>query len=217
MRRLALAVFFASFGSLGSLGSVGSVGSLGSLGSLGMAAARAAEPTPTPTPIDPGPTSGFDVEFGGGALVPSGPMANVTSAGLDVGGRLGWSSRFGLGLVLAVDYAPLRQKVQPEGETIDGHLFAGSLEPRFTLGKSFVRAWLSAGAGVLIERTEVHETGGASTVTVDSGITLGGQGGLDFLFFDSGGLSLSGGYTRGLAAVEKYQYLAFTAGLLFML
>jgi hypothetical protein len=189
-------------------------------GLLGPAEAHAADPGSPPPPLatqDPVASSGFDVEFGGGALVPLGPMATTTSAGLDVGGRLGWSSRFGLGLVLSLDYAPLRQKAQPEGETIDAHLFAGTLEPRFTVGKSFVRLWLSAGPGVLVGRTDVHETGGASTVTVDSGITVGGQGGLDFLFFDSGGLSLAGGYKRGLAAVDRYQYVAFTAGLLFML
>jgi hypothetical protein len=183
-------------------------------------AAHAAEPasfeTPPPAPTEV-KTAGFDIAFGGGALIPSGPMAETTSAGLDVEGRLGWSSRFGLGVVLALDYAPLRRKVQPDGETIGSHLFAGTLEPRFTIGKSLVRAWLSAGPGVVVERTEIHETGGASTVTVDSGITVNGQGGLDFLFFDSGGLSLAGGYTRGFSSAEKYQYLGFTAGLLFML
>jgi hypothetical protein len=189
-------------------------------GMLCASAAHAAEPAFVETPpAEPLPvvTSSFDVAFGGGALVPSGPTADTTSAGLDVEGRLGWSSRLGLGLVLAVDYAPLRQKMHAEGETKDGHLFAGTLEPRFMLGKRFVRAWLSAGPGVVVTRTEVRDSAGASTVTVESGLTVGGQGGLDFLFFDSGGLSLAGGYTRGVSSVEKVQFLAFTAGLVFML
>jgi hypothetical protein len=177
----------------------------------------AAAPETAPPPPPPSP-SGFDVEFGGGALIPTGDLALESQAGLDVGGRFGWSSSVGLGLVLSLDYAPLRQKTHAADETSDAHLFYGSLAPRFAFGRSFVRVWLSAGAGVIVERTQTQSVvGGSTSTTTDSGLTLGGQGGLDFLFFDSGGLSVSGGYTKGLAAIDKYQYLAFTAGLLFML
>ena len=181
--------------------------------------ARADTPeAPGAPPDPPAPTSGFDIEFGGGAIVPSGSMADVNQAGLDVGARVGWSSKIGLGLVLSVDYAPLRQKAQPLDEAIDSHLFSGSLEPRFTLGRNFVRVWFAAGAGVLVERTQTQVIStGVSATTVDSGITLGGQGGLDFLLFDSGGLSLAGAYTRGISSADKFEYLAFTAGLLFTL
>jgi len=175
----------------------------------------APEPAPPPPPSTP---SGFDVEFGGGALIPTGDLALQSQPGLDVGGRFGWSSGLGLGLVLSLDYAPLRQKTHATAETSDAHLFYGSLAPRFAFAKSFVRVWLSAGAGVILERTQIQSTvGGGTATTTDSGVTVGGQGGLDFLFFDSGGLSLSGGYTKGLSAIEKYEYLAFTAGLTFIL
>src|SRR5262249_4571734 len=101
----------------------------------GSGPARAADPPPA----EPAPTSGgFDVEFGGGALIPTGPLADDASGSLDVGGRFGWSSRVGLGFVLAVDYAPLRQRAQRVDENTDVHLFSGSLSPRFVVGKSFV-------------------------------------------------------------------------------
>jgi len=162
--------------------------------------------------------NGFDIEFGGGALIPTGELAVETQAGLDVGGRFGWSSSVGLGLVLSLDYAPLRLKAHAADETSDAHLFYGSVAPRFAFARSFVRVWLSAGAGVIVERTQTQSVvGGNTTSTTDSGVTVGGQGGLDFLFFDSGGLSVSGGYTKGLSAIEKYEYLAFTAGLTFIL
>jgi hypothetical protein len=185
-------------------------------------AARAAQdgpqqqPAPPPAPEDE--SAGFDIAFGGGALVPQGDMAQTIQTGLDVGGRVGWSSRLGLGLVLSIDYAPLRVKpVAGVEDTVGSHLFTGSLAPRLVLGKSLLRVWLSAGAGVLVERTQTTPAVGSGTTTVESGVTVGGQGGLDLLFFDSGGLSVSGGYTRGLASVEKFQYMAFTAGLVFTL
>ena len=176
-----------------------------------------AVPEPPPPPPPPTP-SGFDIEFGGGALIPTGDLAHDSQPGLDVGGRFGWSSGVGLGLVVSLDYAPLRQKSHAAGETSDGHLFYGSLEPRFAIARSFVRVWLSAGAGVIVERTQTQSTvGGGTSATTDSGLTVGGQGGLDFLFFDSGGLSVAGGYTKGLSAIDKFEYMAFTAGLTFML
>lgn len=174
---------------------------------------------PEPPPPAPPPTpSGFDIEFGGGAMIPMGDLALESQAGLDVGGRFGWTSSVGLGLVVSLDYAPLREKTRSVDEATDAHLFYGSLAPRFAFGRSFVRVWLSAGAGVILERTQTQSVvGGQTTSSTDSGVTVGGQAGLDFLFFDSGGLSVSGGYTKGLSAIEKFQYLAFTAGLTFML
>jgi hypothetical protein len=193
---------------------------LGVLGGAGGRAHALADDAPAPLlPPPPADTGhGIDVSFGGGALVPNGPMTDSADAGLDVGGRLGWSSHAGLGLVFSLDYAPLRLKT-PAGvdESVDAHLFAGSLAPRLMIGRSLLRVWLAPSAGVLVERTQVQPQSGNATSTVDSGLTVGGQGGLDFLFFESGGLSFAGGYTHGLSSVEKYRYLAFTAGILFTL
>src|SRR5262249_14013542 len=132
------------------------------------AAPEPAPPAPPPTP------SGFDIEFGGGALIPTGDLALESHAGLDVGGRVRSRSSVGLGLVLSLDYAPLRQKTRAADETSDAHLFYGSLAPRFAFGRSFVRVWLSAGAGVILERTQTQSVvGGNTTTTTDSGLTLG--------------------------------------------
>src|SRR6185503_15574893 len=105
--------------------------------------ARAADlPAPTPTAEgepEPAPQkkSSFSLAFAGGALVPTGSMEAENQPGLDVWGRVGWSAPSGIGLVMHLEYAPLRRdpESQPRDEVIDAHLFAATAGPRVTIGR----------------------------------------------------------------------------------
>ncbi|HKA88279.1 MAG TPA: hypothetical protein VKE22_11455 [Haliangiales bacterium] len=144
-------------------------------------------------------SSYFSFAFGGGALVPQGDMKNDVDPGLDVWGRLGWTSTSGLGLVLGFDWAPLRNV--NDGQT---SLLQATAEPRFTLGKDVVRLWISAGGGVLAQKGESPRP------------TVNGAGGLDLHVFGNGGFSLIGCYARGISHAE-IDYFCVSAGLVFTL
>jgi hypothetical protein len=158
--------------------------------------------------------SHFTVALAGGALVPQGEMAQDTNAGLDVWGRFGWTAANGLGLVMNLEYAPLRRAAagSPETDAIDSQIFGAHAAPRLTLGHHAVRFWLAPGAGVVVDRTAT-----ATAVKVDTAFTLAGQGGFDFFFFENGGLTLAGGYTRALSSATSYEYVSVNAGLMFLL
>jgi hypothetical protein len=141
----------------------------------------------------------FSFAFGGGALLPTGQMKKVVVGGLDVFGRLGWTSSIGLGLVLGFDWAPLRN-ADTSGQT---SLFQATAAPRFTLGTDVLRVWISAGGGVLVR-------------TGETAFTLNGAGGLDLHVFGSGGFSLLGGYARGVSQTDV-EYFSLSAGLVFTL
>ncbi len=144
-------------------------------------------------------SSYFSFAFGGGALVPQGDMKKDVDAGLDVWGRLGWTSTSGLGFVLGFDWAPLRNPT--DGQT---SLLQATAAPRFTIGKDVVRLWISAGGGVLAQKGEPVRP------------TVNGAGGLDLHVFGSGGFSLIGCYARGITQAEV-DYFCVSAGLVFTL
>src|SRR5262249_17766197 len=143
------------------------------------------------------PAQPWSVAFAGGGLFPRGAMAVDTQAGLDVGARVGWSAPFGLGLQLGVDFAPPRR-------TDDGQLFAGTLGPRFTIGRDVVRVWVGGAGGLVVERA----------AAVSSAFTVNGLGGLDLHIFGNGGFTFAGQYARSVSS-DSYEYVAVSGGLLF--
>jgi hypothetical protein len=152
-------------------------------------AARADEPQP------------WSLAFVGGGMFPQGEMSAATRPGLDVGTRVGWSSKSGIGLQLGLAFAPLRQRVATEA---DSQLFAGTLGPRFTLGRDVLRVWIAGAGGLVLERASA----------VSSAFTVNGLGGLDLHVFGNGGFTFSGEYVRSVST-GAYQYLAVTGGLIF--
>jgi hypothetical protein len=145
-------------------------------------------------------SSYFSFAFGGGALAPTGNMRKVVNAGLDLWGRLGWTSASGLGLVLGFDLAPLRTPTESQ-KTLSQAMAA----PRFTIGGDVVRVWVSAGGGVLLQK-------GAQATP-----TLNGGGGLDLHVFGLGGFTVHGGYVRGISSPNEVDYFSVSAGLVFTL
>jgi hypothetical protein len=200
----------------------------------GAAAAQNATPKPAP-PTDPdadgddaadaakmepeeiAPHAQFTFAFAGGALFPQGSMMRETQPGLDVWGRVGWITPSGLGLVMHVEYAPLRRSAESAAdEVVDAHLFAATAGPRFTLGRHLVRVWLAGGAGIVVERVHTTQADQSSVVAVESALGVSGGGGLDLCFFGSGGITLAGAYTRGLTSGAEQDYVSVNAGLVFV-
>jgi hypothetical protein len=162
--------------------------------------------------------SELTVAFSGGALVPQGEMGVETNPGLDVVGRVGWLTPSGIGLVMNLEYAPLRRDpgTVADDEVVDAHLFAATAGPRFTLGRDIFRVWLAGGAGVVVERTSTTGSDMSSQVEVESALGVSGGGGLDFCFFGSGGITVAGAYTRGLSSGAEQEYVSVNAGLVFV-
>jgi hypothetical protein len=183
--------------------------------------ARADEdPEANPAPAPPA-HSHFTVAFAGGELFPSSRMQTgprTTNQGLDVWSRIGWNAANGLGLVMNLEYAPLRHQptegLSPDTQ-IDGHMFAATAAPRFTIGHRTVRVWLSAGGGIVVERVHTETPGTSlSTTEVGSAFAVHGSGGIDLHLFGSGGLQVAGGYTRSLSD-STYDFFSVNAGLVF--
>jgi hypothetical protein len=131
---------------------------------------------------------------------------------------VGWITPSGLGLVMHLEYAPLRRSAESVGpdEVVDAHLFAATAGPRFTLGRRLLRAWLAGGAGIVVERVETTSADASSVVQVDSVLGVSGGGGVDLYFLGSGGVTVAGAYTRGLSSGAEQQYLSVNAGLVFV-
>jgi hypothetical protein len=152
----------------------------------------------------------------GGMLVPLSSMSDVYQRSLAAGGRLGWTSRHGLGVDLAAEYAPLSRLPSPAGDAYETHYLSASVMPRFTLGRGAVRLWLAAGGGVAYE----HSTHFSPLDVVSPGSTselaLSGSGaaGLELHPFSGVGLAVISSYTRTLGALE-YQLVNLTGGLVF--
>lgn len=164
------------------------------------------------------PRSQFTIAFAGGALVPQGAMGGEIEPGLDVWGRVGWITPSGLGVVMHLEYAPLRpapQTVAPDA-VVDAHLFAATAGPRFTLGRHLLRAWLAGGAGVVVQRVQTTSADLSKVTVVDTVLGVSGGGGLDVYFLGSGGVTLAGAYTRGMSSGAEQQYVSVNAGLVFV-
>jgi hypothetical protein len=201
----------------------------------GVAATAAAQkPAPKPAPpsdpdadgddagkLEPeevAPHAQFTFAFAGGALFPQGSMTRETQPGLDVWGRVGWTTPSGLGLVMHLEYAPLRRSNESAAtdEVVDAHLFAATAGPRYTLGRHLVRVWLAGGAGIVVERVQTTQADQSSVVAVESALGVSGGGGLDLCFLGSGGITLAGAYTRGLSSGAEQDYVSVNAGLVFV-
>jgi hypothetical protein len=171
---------------------------------------------------DPGPSSHVTIAFAGGAMLPEGAMKHGASMSMDVWSRVGWDAKNGLGVVLALEYAPLSRPSQSDivlgTRDIESHLFTATAGPRFTLGHHTVRLWVSAGGGVVVERKRTVTTLGivvASETDVETLPIVGGQAGLELHFFSNGGLSFAGAYGRSLTDEGEYEYVSVNAGLVF--
>jgi hypothetical protein len=160
----------------------------------------------------------FMIAFAGGALLPQGAMEADIEPGLDVWGRFGWITPSGIGVVVHVEYAPLRHTPGSPAvdEVIEAHLFSATAGPRFTLGRRTVRLWISGGAGVMVERTSTTASDQPAQSLTESGLGLSGGGGVDLCFFGSGGITLAGAYTRGVTSGAEQEYVSLNAGLVFV-
>jgi hypothetical protein len=156
------------------------------------------------------------ISFAGGALVPRGDMEQQTEAGLDVWGRVGWITPSGLGLVLHLEYAPLRRDVEAPDDVVEAHLFAATAGPRFTIGRDLIRVWLAGSAGVVIERVTTTTADLPSVVEVDTELGVSGGGGLDLCFFGAGGVTFAGAYTQAVSSGAIQRYVSLNAGVVFV-
>jgi hypothetical protein len=158
------------------------------------------------------PESHVTVALSGGAFLPQGDMKSGYKSGLDVLGQVGWNAENGLGVVMSVEYTPVRRRARSALE-VASHMFAAAAAPRYTLGHQTFRMWFSAGGGVVIERTETTLTESLSETTMSTVPTLHGASGIDLHVFETGGLTVSGVYTRSLDRV--YDFFSVGAGLVF--
>jgi hypothetical protein len=169
-----------------------------------------------------GPRSHFTVAFAGGVLVPEGRMADGANASMDVGVRVGWNARNGLGLVLGAEYAPLGREVDAAaGQTdVESHLLAATAGPRFTLGHHWLRVWITADAGLVFERRRTTNTVGetsAEHTEVLNDFVVGGAVGVDLHLFSNGGLTFSGAYTSAVSDHPDYEMITVAGGLVFVI
>lgn len=163
------------------------------------------------------PPSYWSTVFQGGMLTPLGKMTDVHQASLAGGGRIGWTSRHGLGVDLAAEYSPLSRKHDLGGEYYETHFVTASLMPRFTLGKKYLRMWVAAGGGLAYERQTLTDGMDATALgaTTNRYAPAGvGAAGLEFHFLAGVGLAVIGSYTRTYGDFE-YEILNVTGGLAF--
>jgi hypothetical protein len=155
------------------------------------------------------------VSFVGGVLQPVRDMADTHKLGLAIGGRLGWTSSFGLGLELAGTYSPLAPENLPDLTNVDTHFVTATAAPRFAFGRTF-RLWLSAGGGVVYERTTTRFRDIEVDTTNDVLPLATAAVGLDLNFLDSGGLTFMAVGNRTFGD-EPYEFGQAVGGLQFTL
>lgn len=169
---------------------------------LGLLAGAAAAQDDAAAETEPG-RSAWHLSFVGGVLQPVRDMADTHELGLAIGGRLGWTSSFGLGLEIAGTYSPLSPRDLPDLTNVDTHFVTATAAPRFAFGRTF-RLWVSAGGGVVYEHTTTRfrdlEVDSANDVLPLATAAVG----LDLNFLDSGGLTFMavGNRTFGDQAYE---------------
>ena len=165
------------------------------------------------------------VSFLGGALVPVRETADQRDLGLGVGLKVGFTSKFGLGIALSAQYSPLPVADPAEGEeaaddVVENHFVSGALTPRFTIGRGALRLTLAAGGGLMMERTtsrpaavDGQEAGARSTASnlAPTGV---GELGVETYLWDSGGLVVSGSYLRAFGDSEA-EIASVLGGLVF--
>lgn len=157
----------------------------------------------------------WELVVAGGMLLPLGAMADEHQQSLAGSVRVGWVSRIGLGVDLALDYSPLSRRQTVPDEVYEVHFATAGLMPRFTLGKNTVRLWLAAGGGMAFEHAEqVRSDGGAGTDPAVNRLAAASMGaaGLELHPFSGVGLAVTGSYTRTYGALD-HQLLNVTGGL----
>jgi hypothetical protein len=159
-------------------------------------------------------SSYWHASFLGGVVLPLGDMEQSHDRGLAVGGRLGWTSKLGLGLEVAGTYSPLPRGNLMELETYEIHYATGTVGPRMTLGRGTLRVWAAAGGGVAFERARQLYRMERVDTTSATAPAASAAAGVELHFLSSGGLSVTGNYTRTIRDLQ-YEYLDVKAGLVF--
>ncbi len=165
-------------------------------------------------------SSYWSISFLGGELFPRRDMRSTHDAGLAAGGRLGWTSSMGLGLYLAVDYAPLaRNGTADPLESFETHFGLITAQPSYTLAWKSLRLWASGGVGVAAERTRRLYRDVAGERRTDYSPAASASTGLELHLFSGGGLVATASYSRLFRAVGftdvKYEFLNLTGGFVF--
>ncbi|HUH03102.1 MAG TPA: hypothetical protein VML75_13995 [Kofleriaceae bacterium] len=164
----------------------------------------------------------WSIGFLGGVLAPQGDMSDTHKAGLAAGGRLGWTSRSGLGLYVAGQYSPLPRRATGDPvESFETHFGTLTLEPTFTLRWRRLRLWLSAGGGAAAERTRHVYRGMNGQRRTDYVPAASATAGLELHLFSGGGLVVQGNYTRlfgelGFVDGLEYEFANLTGGVVFL-
>lgn len=165
-------------------------------------------------------SSYWSISFLGGELFPRRDMRSTHDAGLAAGARVGWTSKLGLGLYMAVDYAPLaRNATNDPLESFETHFGLITVQPSYTLAWKSLRLWVSGGVGMAAERTRRYYRDVAGERKTDYSPAVTGVGGLELHLFNGGGLVATASYSRLLEAVGftdvKYEFVTFTGGFVF--
>ena len=150
----------------------------------------------------------------GGLLVPLSDFKALNQQSLAGGLRVGWTSKYGLGLDIASEYSPLSRRSTVVGQSLEIHFVTAALMPRLTLGRNAMRLWLSAGGGVAYERTSVRS--GMEILSTDNKYALCsiGAAGLEFQPISGLGLAVVGTYNRTRGNFT-YEFVNVTGGLSF--
>lgn len=153
--------------------------------------------------------------FLGGAALPTGPMSEGRKEGLATTTRFGFTAENGLGFAINAEYSPLPHQAMNRATTVQSHLGLLSAAPRFTLGHGTFRIWLGAGGGVALERTTITRGGIAEQSEFAAEPLALGEAGVEFHVFDSGGLTVSGGYARSFGEEMDVHLASVQGGLVF--
>lgn len=180
------------------------------LGTLALATATAGA---QPDDEDRG-DSYLTVTFMGSMLEPLGEMATARDTALASGLRIGWNGRSGLGVSFDALYTPFPHTPGPV-EEIEAHFFHGTAAMSYAYRSGVWRLWAAAGGAGVFERVNTIER--MQTSRTEHLWSAGGYGagGIDFLLFANGGLSLSASYTRALFG-DELGFYAGSAGVSFL-
>ncbi len=156
----------------------------------------------------------WNIAFSGGLLIPTGAMSQTHKGGLIAEGKVGWTSKIGIGAELSAAYSPLpTTRTQANGVQVDSDYFLLSLAPKITLGRNTLRLWISIGGGATIERTEKASTSShmnndmSTTSTVTSiSPSASASGGIEAHILAGGGIYVSSTYTRSLGSFNHENY-----------
>lgn len=163
----------------------------------------------------------WTISFLGGVVIPQRNTADTHKQGLSAGGRLGWTSKMGLGVYVAGDYSPLpRVDSDDPLESFDTHFGLLTLQPTYTLRWKALRVWLGGGAGVAAERTRQNYRDMPGERRTDYSLAVAGASGLELHLFSGGGLSVTGTYSKlfdkvGFVRDRTYKLVNVTGGLVF--